>query len=269
MGNESSGTSSLKSNSVISNRYKIHSIIGSGGMGTVYLARDLNFTDVKRLVAVKEMQTATKDAAMRGSMIKNFRREANLLAQLNHSAIPRIFDIFEINDRAYLVMEYINGTDLEQLMQKTKELPIEKVLEWAIDLCDVLDYLHNQTPDPIIFRDMKPSNVMIDSQGKVRLIDFGIARTFVHHVKGTMIDSSPAWAVCIPKLTRLKPTSPSSRAYSTVISFGFASNVISASCCKSKLSRTASNRVLNCAACNKLGVPPPKKMLCTRRRLSR
>ncbi|MBE2182954.1 MAG: PQQ-binding-like beta-propeller repeat protein [Anaerolineae bacterium] len=187
MGNESSGTSSLKSNSVISNRYKIHSIIGSGGMGTVYLARDLNFTDVKRLVAVKEMQTATKDAAMRGSMIKNFRREANLLAQLNHSAIPRIFDIFEINDRAYLVMEYINGTDLEQLMQKTKELPIEKVLEWAIDLCDVLDYLHNQTPDPIIFRDMKPSNVMIDSQGKVRLIDFGIARTFVHHVKGTMI----------------------------------------------------------------------------------
>ncbi len=187
MGNESSGTASLKSNSVISNRYKIHSIIGSGGMGTVYLARDLNFTDVKRLVAVKEMQASTKDAAMRGSMIKNFRREANLLAQLNHSAIPRIFDIFEINDRAYLVMEYINGTDLEQLMQKTKELPIDKVLEWAIDLCDVLDYLHNQKPDPIIFRDMKPSNVMIDSLGKVRLIDFGIARTFVSHVKGTMI----------------------------------------------------------------------------------
>ncbi|MCC6802091.1 MAG: serine/threonine-protein kinase, partial [Anaerolineae bacterium] len=85
------------------------------------------------------------------------------------------------------VMEYVNGSDLELLISKTKELPLEKVLEWAIDLCDVLDYLHNQKPDPIVFRDMKPSNVMIDNLGKVRLIDFGIAKTFVSGVKHTMI----------------------------------------------------------------------------------
>lgn len=186
-GKEASPDSALKTNYVLANRWKILGIVGGGGMGTVYQARDLNFTDVKRLVAIKEMLTTATDASMRASMLKTFRREANILAQLNHPAIPRIFDIFEINDRAYLVMEYINGSDLELLMSKTKELPIDKIVEWAIDLCEVLSYLHNQKPEAIIFRDMKPSNVMIDSLGKVRLIDFGIARTFTQGVKGTMI----------------------------------------------------------------------------------
>jgi outer membrane protein assembly factor BamB/predicted Ser/Thr protein kinase len=186
-GEDPSHDASLKSNHVLASRWKIQGVIGGGGMGTVYQARDLNFSDVKRLVAIKEMQTNTSDPVMRASMLRTFRREANILALLSHPAIPRIHDIFEIQDRAYLVMEYINGSDLELLMSKTKELPLEKVIEWAIDLAEVLDYLHNQRPDPIIFRDMKPSNVMIDSLGKVRLIDFGIARTFVKDVKGTMI----------------------------------------------------------------------------------
>jgi serine/threonine protein kinase len=179
--------STLKANVVLHNRYKITGVLGGGGMGTVYQARDLNFADVKRLVAIKEMQTIANDAALRASMLKTFRREANVLATLNHPAIPKIFDFFDINDRAYLVMEYINGSDLELLMTKTKELPIEKIIEWAIDLCDVLDYLHNQKPDPIVFRDMKPSNIMVDNRGKVRLIDFGIAKAFVGGVKHTMI----------------------------------------------------------------------------------
>jgi outer membrane protein assembly factor BamB/tRNA A-37 threonylcarbamoyl transferase component Bud32 len=179
----------LKANVVLYNRYKITGVLGGGGMGTVYQARDLNFTDVKKLVAVKEMQTLQTDANMRASMLKTFRREANILATLNHPAIPKIFDFFDMNDRAYLVMEYINGSDLELLMSKTKELPLDKIIEWAIDLCDVLDYLHGQKPDPIVFRDMKPSNVMIDNLGKVRLIDFGIAKSFVvgANVKHTMI----------------------------------------------------------------------------------
>jgi outer membrane protein assembly factor BamB/tRNA A-37 threonylcarbamoyl transferase component Bud32 len=187
MENEAGSDGSLKPNHVIASRYKIISVIGGGGMGTVYQGRDLNFTDVKRMVAIKEMQSNVTDAAMRSNMIKTFRREANLLAQLNHPAIPRIFDIFEINDRAYLVMEYINGSDLELLMTKVKEFPMEKLLEWAVDLADVLHYLHSLTPDPIIFRDMKPSNIMVDNFGKVRLIDFGIARTFVSGQKITMI----------------------------------------------------------------------------------
>lgn len=183
----SGSESSLKANFVLHNRYKIMGVLGGGGMGTVYQARDLNFTDVRKLVAIKEMLTLATDSALRTSMLKTFRREANILATLSHPAIPKIFDFFDLNDRAYLVMEYINGSDLELLLSKTKELPNDKIIEWAIDLCDVLDYLHTQKPDPIVFRDMKPSNVMIDSLGRVRLIDFGIAKTFVSGVKHTMI----------------------------------------------------------------------------------
>jgi serine/threonine protein kinase len=84
-------------------------------------------------------------------------------------------------------MEYVNGRDLEAILQKTSSLPIDKIIEWAIDLCDVLQYLHDHQPEPIIFRDMKPANIMIDSLGKVRLIDFGIAKIFVKDVKNTMI----------------------------------------------------------------------------------
>ena len=188
-GMEGDGTSdaALKANFVLHTRYKIMGVLGGGGMGTVYQARDLNFTDVRKLVAIKEMQTVASDQALRASMLKTFRREANILATLSHPAIPKIFDFFDINDRAYLVQEYINGSDLELLLSKTKELPVDKVVEWAADLCDVLDYLHNQKPDPIVFRDMKPSNVMIDNLGKVRLIDFGIAKTFVSGIKHTMI----------------------------------------------------------------------------------
>lgn len=183
----SAGDQTLKPNSVLHNRYKIMGVLGGGGMGTVYQARDLNFPDVRKLVAIKEMQLLSNDPNVRASALKVFRREANLLATLSHPAIPKIFDFFDINDRAYLVMEYINGGDLEVILTKTRDLPIEKVIEWAIDLCDVLDYLHRHEPEAIIFRDMKPPNVMIDSLGKVRLIDFGIAKTFIAGVKHTMI----------------------------------------------------------------------------------
>ncbi|MGQ9908838.1 MAG: protein kinase domain-containing protein [Candidatus Flexifilum sp.] len=185
--NSSAQDTTLRANAVLHNRYKITGVLGGGGMGTVYQARDLNFGEVTKLVAIKEMQTIANDNALRQSMLKTFRREANLLAMLSHPAIPKIFDFFDISDRAYLVMEYINGSDLELLLSKTKELPIDKLIDWAIDLCDVLDYLHSQKPDPIVFRDMKPSNVMIDNLGRVRLIDFGIAKAFISGVKNTMI----------------------------------------------------------------------------------
>jgi eukaryotic-like serine/threonine-protein kinase len=169
---------SLKANTVLLGRYRIQAVLGGGGMGTVYRGRDLNFPDVQKLVAVKEMLISSTDPAMRRTNLNNFKRESNILATLSHPAIPKIFEFFEQGERAYLVMEYINGSDLELLLNKTRELPAEKIVEWAIDLCDVLDYLHRNQPDPIIFRDMKPSNVMIDSLGKVRLIDFGIAKNF-------------------------------------------------------------------------------------------
>lgn len=181
------GYNSLQAGTVLLARYKILGVLGGGGQGAVYQARDLNFPDVKKLVAVKEMLNPATDPSLRASTVKTFQREANILATLSHPAIPKIYDFFDWNERAYLVMEYIHGNDLEELLSKTKSLPVEKVIEWAIDLCDVLEYLHNHQPEPIIFRDMKPANVMIDNLGKVRLIDFGIAKTFQPNVKHTMI----------------------------------------------------------------------------------
>jgi len=177
----------LKPNTILLTRYKIIGILGGGGQGAVYQARDLNFPDAKRLVAIKEMHVQGADAGQRASTVKTFQREANILATLSHPAIPKIYDSFEQNDRVYLVMEYINGSDLEAILTKTKTLPIKKILEWSIDLCDVLHYLHSHQPETIIFRDMKPANIMIDALGKVRLIDFGIAKVFVSGRKHTTI----------------------------------------------------------------------------------
>ena len=159
-----------------------------GGMGSVYRARDLHFPNVVKLVAVKEMVNMAPDPLVRQTIMQNFEREANLLATLSHPAIPRIYDYFNQDDRAYLVLEFVQGKDLETVISDTNGfLAEDQVIGWAIQLCDVLSFLHAHKPDPIIFRDMKPSNVMINHNGEVVLVDFGIAKTFQYGQKGTMI----------------------------------------------------------------------------------
>ncbi len=157
-------------------------------MGSVYRARDLHFPNVVKLVAVKEMVNMAPDPLVRETIVQNFEREANLLATLSHPSIPRIYDYFTEEDRSYLVLEFIHGKDLEAIIGDASGfLPEDQVLGWAIELCDVLAFLHSHKPDPIIFRDMKPSNVMINHNGDVILVDFGIAKTFQTGIKGTMI----------------------------------------------------------------------------------
>lgn len=159
-----------------------------GGMGSVYRARDLHFPNVVKLVAVKEMLNLAPDPLVRATIVQNFEREANILATLNHPSIPRIYDYFTQNDHSYLVLEFIHGKDLETVINEANGfLPEDQIISWAIQLCDVLSYLHGHKPDPIIFRDMKPSNVMINHNGDVILVDFGIAKTFQSGQKGTMI----------------------------------------------------------------------------------
>ncbi len=178
----------LQPGQVLQNRYRILGILGVGGMGAVYQARDMHFEDVPRLCAVKEMINLAQDQQLREQTFKNFKREASLLATLSHPAIPQIFDFFSFGDRAYLVMEHIQGKDLEAILATTSQfLPVEQIVQWGIEICDVLEYLHNHKPEPIVFRDMKPSNVMIDHHRRVRLIDFGIAKTFQMGQPGTMI----------------------------------------------------------------------------------
>ncbi len=181
-------TQQLQTGSILENRYLIQGVLGVGGMGAVYRARDLHFPNVTKLVAVKEMIIQARDPMVRGTIVRNFEREANILATLDHPAIPRIYDYFTHNERSYLVLEYINGKDLEAVTQEAEGFFSEqKVVQWAIELCDVLAYLHNHNPEQIIFRDMKPSNVMINAHNHVVLIDFGIAKPFQDNQKGTMI----------------------------------------------------------------------------------
>lgn len=157
-------------------------------MGAVYRARDLHFPNVEKRVAVKEMINQARDPVVRDTIVRNFEREANLLATLNHSAIPRIYDYFTQNERSYLIEEYIEGKDLEAILMETPGfLPEKQVVGWSIELCDVLDYLHNHKPDPLIFRDIKPSNIMINQHQHVVLVDFGIAKPFQSGQKGTII----------------------------------------------------------------------------------
>ncbi len=181
-------TIQLKSGSILEGRYLIQGVLGHGGMGAVYRARDMHFPNVTKLVAVKEMVNQTHDPVLKNTIVRNFEREANLLASLDHRAIPRIYDYFSLQERSYLVLEYIQGSDLDTLIsQSTGFFPEERVIQWAIELCDVLSYLHNHKPEPIIFRDIKPSNIMINPQDHAILIDFGIAKHFQHGQKGTMV----------------------------------------------------------------------------------
>src|ERR1700738_2583393 len=176
----------LTSGTVLQNRYEIERLLGGGGMGVVYLAHDQRLAN--RACAVKEMVDHFIDQQQRIEANDYFAREADTLAQLKHAAIPAITDRFDDQNRHYLVMEYVEGRNLEEELAARGGTPLPEglIIDVARQLCDVLAYLHNMTP-PIVYRDMKPSNVMLTSKGRVVLVDFGIARLFKAARKGTMI----------------------------------------------------------------------------------
>jgi len=144
-------------------------------MAAVYQAND---TRQGNLVAIKEMSLSTVPENERPQAIQNFLAEARILSRLHHPNLPQCTDFFTEGDRRFLVMEYIDGSTLEDKLDRNKgPFPEHLVLVWARQLCDVLEYLHNQQP-PVIFRDMKPGNIMLTRSGRIKLIDFGIARLF-------------------------------------------------------------------------------------------
>ncbi|HLH62528.1 MAG TPA: WD40 repeat domain-containing serine/threonine-protein kinase [Ktedonobacteraceae bacterium] len=173
----SSGTGLLVSNHLLKQRYRILQQVGKGGFGAVYKAADLQFGN--RLVAIKEMSQNNLSAQELAEATAAFNREAMLLAGLTHPNLPRIYEQFTDMGRWYLVMDFIEGETMEEHLHKVngKKLPVEKVLEIGIQLCAVLEYLHMRQP-PIIFRDLKPANIMLTPHGHIYLIDFGIARHF-------------------------------------------------------------------------------------------
>jgi tRNA A-37 threonylcarbamoyl transferase component Bud32 len=176
----------LDPGTVLNSRYEIVRRIGGGGMGAVYLAKDRNLGDAPR--AVKEMVETHLDETQHEKAIGDFKRESLLLTSLEHPSIPTIYDYFYDStlNRFYLVMKYISGGDLASRLRSSTggKLDEKTVADWGMQVADVLEYLHTR-PKPIIYRDLKPANLMIDgNSGRVMLIDFGIARWVAKQEKG-------------------------------------------------------------------------------------
>lgn len=170
--------------------YELLKHIKTGGMGSVYAAT----TDLGGEFVVKEMLNRHVSASDRQQAIEAFEREAKILRTLRHRSIPRVTDHFEEAGRWYLVMDQVDGEDLEERLSRTKfgRLPAMVVRNITVQVCDVLTYLHSHQP-PIVFRDLKPPNIMTDPQGKVYLVDFGIAKVWQPRQAGTLI-GTPGYA---------------------------------------------------------------------------
>lgn len=167
----------MEMNATLQNRYRLLRVLGQGGMGTVYLAEDGRLGG--RHVAIKELSLGHVAPSEREARLHAFRQEAMTLARLRHSGVASVSDFFFETGSAYLVMEYVPGQTLRQFLQQQpgRQLSSAQAVEFAQQLCGVLDYLHQQHP-PLIFRDLKPENVMVQPDGQLKLIDFGIARLF-------------------------------------------------------------------------------------------
>jgi serine/threonine protein kinase len=176
---------------LIANRYRVKSMLGGGAMKQVYLAEDLHVGG--RYCALAEMTDSFSDSAERDRAIKAFSREAELLAELRNERIPRFYDTFTDGNRHYLAMEYVPGKTLEQILAENGgKLGEKRAVGIALQIADTLQYLHGLNP-PIIYRDLKPSNVIVGPYDKIKLIDFGIARYFAPLGPMTMI-GTPGYA---------------------------------------------------------------------------
>jgi serine/threonine protein kinase len=170
-------TGRLAPQSLLQHRYLVVGLAGRGGMSAVYQTLDTRIGN--RRVAVKEMSQGHLSGQELANATGRFQHEAKLLGSLQHQNLPRVYDAFSEQGRSYLVMEYLEGKTLLQILSENdaRPIPVAQVVAYALQLCDVLAYLHQQDP-PIIFRDLKPSNVIVTESGHIYLIDFGIARLF-------------------------------------------------------------------------------------------
>lgn len=157
---------------IIDDRYEILKEIGRGGMSIVYLAMD---NRLNKSLVVKDIRK--RENFDNKLLLNSLTVEANMLKKLDHGALPKIYDIIESEGAIYVVMDYIEGESLKEKLQRETKIHYKEVIRWARQLADVLGYLHTRRP-PIIYRDMKPDNIMLTPEGNIKLIDFGIAREF-------------------------------------------------------------------------------------------
>lgn len=158
---------------ILDGRYELLELLGEGGMGQVFKARHLR---LGKIFAIKTLRNLSPDPAEQAKFLEVFEIEARTLAELSHPALAQVSDFFEYNEVHYLVMEFVNGNTLARVLELApKLLSQRRVVQWSLELCDVLHYLHTQRP-PIIVRDLKPENVMLDDKRRLRLLDFGISK---------------------------------------------------------------------------------------------
>ena len=189
------GTGQLPVNAILGQgRYIILRRVGQGGMGAVYQGADTRLGN--KAVAIKEMSdTAISNPQQKQQAIDAFRQEAQMLAHLDHPNLPKVTDFFTENNKHYIVMEFVQGETLEDSLNRQGQPVAEaQARAWATQLFDVLGYLHRQNP-PVIFRDLKPANIMVTPAGQIKLIDFGIARLFKVGKPGdTQVMGTPGYA---------------------------------------------------------------------------
>lgn len=168
----------LPPGTVLRNRYKIIALVGQGGAGAVYQAEDLRLEG--RMCAIKEVRPqpgASPEAIAQAQA--QFHREASILARLDQPNLPKVSDYFSHNGQDYLVMDFVAGRNLKEVLDETRRrkqfLEEERVLAWAQQLCDALEYLHSQDP-PVLHRDIKPANIKLTPEGRIKLVDFGLVK---------------------------------------------------------------------------------------------
>jgi serine/threonine-protein kinase len=164
-----------KDDTILRKRYRLTNIVGAGGMGSVYRAEDMRLPG--RLCAIKEVQLDPNlSSEMYAQAQAQFLQEASILAQLDHPNLPKVSDFFSEDGRDYLVMDYVPGKDLKQLLDENHgPLSTKLVLEWAVQIMDALSYLHRQEP-PVVHRDIKPANIKLTPDNRIKLVDFGLVK---------------------------------------------------------------------------------------------
>ncbi|MDQ7822312.1 MAG: serine/threonine-protein kinase [Candidatus Eremiobacteraeota bacterium] len=177
---------------ILRERYRLLNVIGKGSFGKVYRASDLTVDGA--MWAIKEIREGTLSQEERLEAVHLYRKEVEILKTLNHTGVPKVYESFSEGNCHYLVMEYVEGTTIEEICQQEPCDP-KRMMAWLYRLCDILEYLHQFKPSPVIFRDLKPSNIMVTPRGRVLLIDFGIARYFCpQKPKDTHILGTPGFS---------------------------------------------------------------------------
>jgi len=171
----------LKSGTVLRARYRIIDPVGQGGMGSIYRAEDMRLAG--RYCAIKEIQIDPRSLPEQEQQARDqFYREASVLARLDHPNLPKVSDFFHEGSRDFLVMDFVPGKDLRQVMEETQQrggfIPEKQALDWATQLCDALAYLHEQDP-PVLHRDIKPANIRLTPGGLIKLVDFGLVKVML------------------------------------------------------------------------------------------